>query len=127
VQSEMEAGSSTTLAVVPGRQHYHPSAAKMWAQVEGQGTTVHSSYNLTSITDSGVGDQTFTIATDFSSTTYCSVVSIERGTGTNINVVYTTDKQVGSFRAVGYKIVTAGPTISSEDLSIINTVCFGDQ
>lgn len=67
-QSEMEAGSSTTLNVTPGRQHFHPSAAKFW--VKGINTTVNASYNVTSLTDNGTGDWTVTIANDLSSANY---------------------------------------------------------
>lgn len=74
VQSEMEAGSDTGRAVVPGRQHFHPSASKCWGQTTGAGTpTLSSSYNMTSITDTGTGQLTATIATDFSSANYSCV------------------------------------------------------
>jgi hypothetical protein len=65
-QSEQEAGSSTTVGVTPGRQQYHPSAAKWWCSANDSGT-IGASYNTTSVTDGGTGDITFTIATDFSS------------------------------------------------------------
>lgn len=74
VQSEMEAGSSTTLAVVAGRQHYHPSAAKGWASFNISGT-VSASYNVTSVTDSGTGFWTVNWDIDFSSSSYACVVS----------------------------------------------------
>jgi hypothetical protein len=73
VQAELEAAASTTLAVTPGRQQFHPSAIKAWVEVNmtsGSVASISSSYNITSITDNGVGDVTVTIATDFSSTVY---------------------------------------------------------
>lgn len=69
-QAEQEAGSSITLAVTPGRQHFHPSAAKFWVIFTGNSTTITASYNMTSITD-GATQATVTIATDFSSTAWC--------------------------------------------------------
>lgn len=68
IQSEMETGTDTGRAVVPGRQHYHPSAAKWWAVVTySAGTpTLQTSFNVTSIADTAVGQCTVTIATDFS-------------------------------------------------------------
>lgn len=67
IQSEQETGTDVTRAVTPGRQHFHPSAAKTWSYVTGGGTPVQqTSFNMTSITDVGVGIITFTIATDFS-------------------------------------------------------------
>ena len=72
VQSEMETATDTTRAVVPGRQHYHPSAAKFWlrAIISGGAPSLDSSYNVTSITDTAAGRMTVTIATDFSSSSW---------------------------------------------------------
>lgn len=55
VQSEMEAASSTTLAVTPGRMIYHPGIVKVAAQFGVSGNIRGSSYNVSSITDSGTG------------------------------------------------------------------------
>ena len=64
-----EAGSSTTNVVTPALQHRHPSACKCWAYVSVAAgvPTMDTNYNMTSITDTGVGRLTLTIATDFSS------------------------------------------------------------
>jgi hypothetical protein len=71
-QGQMEAGTSTANLVTPGRQHFHPSAAKGWGYATINGT-VNKSYNLTSVTDNGVGDIIWTWATDFSDANYCAV------------------------------------------------------
>lgn len=69
-QADQEAAASTTVVVTPGRQQFHPSAAKCWAYcvVTSGVPALSASYNMTSITDNSVGDIIFTIATDFSST-----------------------------------------------------------
>ena len=74
-QAEQETGTDATKAVTPGTQHFHPSAAKFWAKVTGNSTTMLASYNMTSWADTGVGDADGTIATDFSSTSWCGIVS----------------------------------------------------
>jgi hypothetical protein len=55
--------------VTSGRQHFHPSAAKCWlyATVPAGVPQNDASYNITSVTDTAVGQLTITIATDFSS------------------------------------------------------------
>ncbi len=68
-QADQEAAISTSLAVTPGRQQFHPSAAKAWVKFNSAGT-VAASYNITSVTDNGTGDWTVNIATDFSSANY---------------------------------------------------------
>lgn len=74
IQSEMETGSSTTLAVTPGRQQYHPSAAKAWLVVDSTGS-IGASYNITSVTDSGTGQVDVSWDVDFSGAAYPILVS----------------------------------------------------
>lgn len=75
-QAEQEAGSSTTVATTPGRQHFHPSAAKWWAQIPTTGAAATVSYNITSVTDTGTGDMTVNIATDFSGANWAAFGSM---------------------------------------------------
>ena len=76
VQSEQETGSDVGRVVTPGRQHFHPSAAKFWAKATGGSTTIVVSYNMTSWANTGTGDADGTIATDFSSANWFGSVSI---------------------------------------------------
>lgn len=71
-QAEQEAATSTTVAVTPGRQKYHPSAAKGWIFFDGTATTptAAASYNVSSITDNAAGDYTINWSTAFSGTSY---------------------------------------------------------
>lgn len=82
-QAQQETGTELAAYVAPGVQHYHASAAKAWgfATVAAGTPTLQSSYNLTSITDTGVGVITFTIATDFSSVNVVSIISGTQGSG----------------------------------------------
>jgi hypothetical protein len=56
------------------------SHCRFWAMVTvSAGTpTLQSSYNITSITDTGTGLLTVTIATDFTSANWCCQVAVER-------------------------------------------------
>ena len=53
--------------------------AKFWLKASGDGTTILDSFNVTSITDSGIGTLTVTIGTDFSSASWCFHVSAQTG------------------------------------------------
>lgn len=79
VQADMESASSTTLAVTPGRQHFHPGTAKVWGVVTvASGTpSLVASYGLASITDTATGELTITFTTAFSSVNYMVTVSAE--------------------------------------------------
>jgi hypothetical protein len=76
-QSVMEAATSQLQYVVPGFQQNHPGHPKFWAYVTVSGgtPTLQTSYNVTSITDTGVGVLTVTIATDFSDANWSPHVS----------------------------------------------------
>jgi len=79
-QAEQEAGSSTSVFVTPGRQQFHPSAAKAWVQADNAGG-INGSYNIASLTDGGAGLLTVTIATDFASTGYSVVGTVQTAGG----------------------------------------------
>jgi hypothetical protein len=97
VQSEMEAASSTTLAVTPGRQHNHPGHPKFWLRAAGGGSpSLTESYNVTSITDSGTGLLDITIATDFSTATWADFATFN--TGAIDMGVFSSNKLAGSVR-----------------------------
>lgn len=117
VQSEQETGSSTTLAVTPGRQHFHPSAAKAWVQFNSAGT-VAASYNITSVTDSGTGGWTVNIATDFSSASYGVATSVENST--------TRIMMLGTPTAGTIPILVEDSTFNAADATAMRVIAFGD-
>jgi hypothetical protein len=69
-QAEMEAASSNTVAVTPGRTQNHPGVAKAWIKYNAGTDSIYVSHNVTGIADEGTGDFTITIATDFSGINY---------------------------------------------------------
>jgi hypothetical protein len=87
--TEMEAASAGDRAVPPALQHLHPSAAKVWlcATVSSGTPTLLSSYNVTSIADTGAGRLTVTIDTDFSSANWSAAPGI-CPTSTNCRVSF---------------------------------------
>jgi hypothetical protein len=92
-QADQETATATGKLVTPAVQHYHPSASKCWLKCDHAGN-VNASYNITSITDTGAGVVTVTIATDFSSAHYALNVSV----GTAVGVCAPNSSQAaGSF------------------------------
>lgn len=67
-QAEMEAASSTTAMVTPGRQKFHPGMLKAWGKVTYSAGTpsVGVNYNCASVTDTGVGDAKVNLTVAFS-------------------------------------------------------------
>jgi hypothetical protein len=79
-QAEMEAGSSTTAFVTPGRTQYHPGAVKAWGQAIASGG-IQESYNIASIGDTGTGDRDINFTTAFSTATFAVVAGGDENTG----------------------------------------------
>lgn len=69
-QAQQETGTSVLNFVTSGCQHFHPSALKIWGSCGIAGNLNSPSYNVTSVGDTGAGQATVTIATDFSSAVY---------------------------------------------------------
>ena len=79
-QSDMVTATSTTLAVTPGRQRYHPSHPKVFVSC-GVAADIQQSYGVSSLTDTGTGIVTVNFSTSFAATNFCAIVSVE-ATGT---------------------------------------------
>jgi hypothetical protein len=120
-QSDQETGTSTTLAVTPGTQHFHPSAAKFWVYsiVSGGVPQLTASYNVTSLTDTAVGQLTVVIANDFSSAFWPGFVTGEH-TGAN-RFAQGETKNAGSWQVA---TKDAGGTL--QDPTAWNIVGYGD-
>lgn len=126
-QAEQEAASSTSVAVSPGRQQYHPSAPKAWCAFNGTGTVaIAASYNVTSLTDNGTGNYGVNLTTSFSSTSYCVVASCNEpgGASTCANV----PGIAGSISASAVPVVTITAGGSTKvDANGVYIVALGDQ
>lgn len=77
-QAQQETGTAVTAPVTPGRQQYHPSAAKVWSKGNFAGA-VTIGYNTASVTDDGVGLFTVVFTTAFSSADYAYSVTSRSG------------------------------------------------
>ena len=78
-QAEMESASSTSVAVTPGRQQYHPSAAKGWANFNGTSTyTINASYNVSSVSSIGTAQYRVNWDVDFSSANYAFTMNCDK-------------------------------------------------
>lgn len=121
-QAEQETATSVATAVSPGRQQFHPSAAKVWASVTVNAgvPTLSGSFNMTSITDNGVGDITFTIATYFSSGSNAYLVC-----GRHTNLRNSGVTAVGTGTADGFCVTTS--TGAAFDPNNWYFTAFGDQ
>jgi hypothetical protein len=83
---EMEAASSTTVVVTPGRTQNHPGVAKVYGTSEANGTLASGPYNVSGVASSATGIYTWTWITDFANTDYSLQVTLQ---ATVLNVGHT--------------------------------------
>ncbi len=122
-QAEQETSTSIVQAVTPGRQQYHPSAAKAWAKF-GVSGNILASYNVTSITDNGAGLAQVNFTTAFSSENYSGNVTLEStGLFAPLGFILNAGFVAGAAAVVCVDSTTGVPT----DPTTWSTVFFGDQ
>lgn len=119
-QAQQETGTAVTAPVTPGRQQFHPSAAKVWIRCNQNGA-IAGSYNVASIADTGTGIVTVTLTTAFSSTNYSAIGSNDCGGGGLFAGASITSASV--YRLLSMNTVTQ----SAQDSGIYFSVAFGDQ
>jgi hypothetical protein len=73
-QAEIETGVDVAAAITPGRAQYHKSACKAWVKFRADGS-IQASYNVASISKTGVGDFTVNFTTALSSGEMCVVIT----------------------------------------------------
>lgn len=120
-QAEIETATDTVRAVTPGRLQYHPGVAKFWVAADPAGA-ITASYNVTSITDGGVGILTVTIATDFSSLAWSGAAQVQE----NANAIackFNSATAAGSCDVRAY--VTTTGTLTDPNRFFVQG--FGDQ
>jgi len=64
-QTEQETASSTTVAVTPGVQQFHPSAAKAWVTDNTSSCSANASYGVSGVSSGAAGIQTVTWSAAF--------------------------------------------------------------
>ena len=123
-QAQMETATSNTVAATPSNTQFHPGVAKVWIMCDAAGA-IQASRNITSITDSGAGLVTVTIATDFSSVNYAIVATAQQYSGnpTSLQASSNTSPTAGAFVLISLN--TTSGTLS--DPTNYFAACFGDQ
>jgi hypothetical protein len=122
--SEAPTGSNYALWVDSGDARFdgeiiHSSVAKAWCRITAPGALVSGSFNVASITDTGVGNRTIVWDTDFADVNYTVNTSAAAG----VYQFYPMDSQAtGSIRLTTYS--DDGPALEDGATS---SVAFGEQ
>lgn len=124
-QDQMEAGTVQNRVITPSHQQYHPSAAKAWVVFDMDPSTIHGSYNVSSITDNGIGDFSINFTVEFSSANYSYALSSEDETDATVDVV--SKNQNSSTTSSSFPVLAHHTGGSAVDESNVSCVFFGDQ
>lgn len=121
--AEVSTGTDTEKVPPVSSLKSHQGACKAWVSFVGTGTvTINDDYNVTSITDNGVGDYTVNFTEDMKNTNFTVLVS-GNGTSSNQNVHDSVStKAVGSVRVLHYEKATPALT----DSGVMNVIVMGD-
>jgi hypothetical protein len=120
-QAQQETATALTAPVTPGRQQYHPSAAKGWALIGGTTANIIASYNVASTVDVNTGRMTVVWDVDFSSTSYVAVCTVTVGTALTATVT------PGNRTAGQLDFYSLNTANSGTDPTEYNVAAFGDQ
>lgn len=125
-QANQETGTSLLTTVTPGRQQYHPSAAKAWAFWDGTATGTNApaaGYNVTSVTRNAAGNYTVNLTTAMSGTSYCVIPGFNRDGGTTAGHGSVYSLGTGSFIVE----TDGGDFTTAIDYTNVHVVVYGDQ
>lgn len=126
-QAEQEAASSVLLAVPPGRQHFHPSAAKAWVRfTTTTSTTIGADYGVSSLNDAGTGHTGVNFDTSFSSAEYCLASLTTFTTGNSLTTVLSAHSN-NPPAAGACAVLTIIGNGTLEDKAINGVAFFGDH
>ena len=121
-QANQETATSTATLVTPGRQQFHPSAAKVWCRWQPNGT-LDAGFNVTSIPDTGIGVWVVNFSTAFSNVNYAAFVCAG-SSNVDLGQVYIS----GTGQAVGScTTLSSDAGAVSDPSSHMMFVAFGDQ
>lgn len=130
----MEAATSASTFTTPANFHRHPASPKFWClvTVSGGNPTLSSTakFNVDSIADTGVGLMTITIGTDFSSTSWCCLATVEEdytgGDGAHTCNIDEATQTAGAI-TISNRATGASSEAALDDPTAYHVVGFGDQ
>lgn len=121
-QSDIEAGTATNMIVAPQRMKFHPGVAKAWILWATSGTTITASYNVTSVTNTGTGNETVNLNNNLSSADFAAFASANADGSNNVTI------NIGTKTAssVQVRLYSQQDSLTAVDSAAAQVVIFGD-
>jgi hypothetical protein len=118
-KTDQQSSTSNALAVTPLHQQDHPSAAKAWVYTIG--TTIQSSYGVSSITKTGVGNYVVNFSTAFTLAPSCTGIAFDSSVG----LIATANSVSGVTFNIIFRATSTGAFTDPGVGFMVN--CFGPQ
>jgi len=125
-QSDQETATSITTLVTPGRQQFHPSAAKGWVKAASNGTSAVS-FNVSSITDGGVGRVVVNWTVPFSSANYVALGTAQKSTSLSAATTLIVQERTDSTASACHMDIIDSSGTAFQDPNYTNIAAWGDQ
>lgn len=128
-QADMEAASSAVKVVPPSVVKNHPGVAKAWAfvTVTAGAPALTANYNVTSVTDGGVGTYVLNLTTPFSSTDFAAVATPFGISDSLVFSIRVASKTASTITVQIYKAQDSGSSTAETIDASFFLVAFGDQ
>jgi hypothetical protein len=125
-QANQETATSTTTLVTPGRQQFHPSAAKGWVKADSAGSS-SASFNVSSITDGGVGRVVVNWIVPFSSANYVSQGTAQKNTSLTATTTLIAQERTDTTASACQMDIIDSNGTAFQDPNYTNITAWGDQ
>ena len=119
VQSDIEGETNQDTYIPPDLIKYSPGVAKFWVKYDGASAARNAYYNVSAVSDSGTGDHTVTITTDFSGAHWAAVACARTAGAAR-------DYRVETMAAGTLRVLVSDGS-SAEDSTYECVVGFGDH
>jgi len=125
-QANQETATSTATFVSPGRQQFHPSAAKGWVKAATNGTSAVS-FNVSSITDGGVGRVVVNWIVPFSSANYVPLGTAQLSTSLSAASTLIVQERTDTTASACHMDIIDSSGTAFQDPNYTNIAAWGDQ
>lgn len=125
-QANQETATSTSTLVTPGRQQYHPSAAKGWVKATTVGTSAVS-FNVSSVTDVATGRVIINWIVPFSSANYVPVAIAQKSTSLSATTTLIAQERSDTTASACHIDIIDSNGTAFQDPTTTNIAAWGDQ
>lgn len=128
--AEVATGTDTGRVAPVSAMVNHSGVAKACVNFNGNPVSIRDSYNVTSITDNGVGDYTVNWDTDFANINYSVNATVSADTiavGAIVAINTTAANALAAPTVGSFRMMISTYDLSNYDMSYINVSAFGEQ